>query len=41
VIAVWVALEDAAAPTGQYHSLECRPGGKYDRHPETPDWPSS
>jgi hypothetical protein len=41
VIAVWVALADAAAPTGQYHSLECRPGGQYDRHPETPDWPSA
>ena len=41
VIAVWVALEDAAAPTGQYHSLECRPGGQYDRHPATPDWPSA
>ena len=26
---------------GTYHSTECRPGGAYDRHPETPDWPSS
>jgi hypothetical protein len=41
VIAVWVALDDAVAPVGQYHSPECRPGGEYDRHPETPDWPSA
>ena len=41
VIAVWVALDDAAAPVGEYHSPECRPGGRYDRHPKTPDWPSS
>ena len=41
VIAVWVALDDAAAPVGQYHSPECHPGGEYDRHPETPDWPSA
>ena len=41
VIAVWVALDDAAAPAGDYHSPECRPGGLYDRHPETPDWPSA
>jgi hypothetical protein len=41
VMAVRVALEDAATPAGQYHSLECHPGGRYDRHPETPDWPSA
>jgi hypothetical protein len=41
VIAVWVALDDAAAPVGQYHSPECHPGGEYDRRPETPDWPSA
>jgi hypothetical protein len=41
VIAVWVALDDAAAPVGQYHSPECHPGGEYDRHPETLDWPSA
>jgi hypothetical protein len=41
VIAVWVALDDAASPVGDYHSAECRPGGRYDRHPETPDWPSA
>ena len=41
VIAVWVALDDAATPVGEYHSPECRPGGRYDRHPETPDWPSA
>jgi hypothetical protein len=41
VVAVWVALDDAAAPVGDYHSPECRPGGRYDRHAETPDWPSA
>jgi hypothetical protein len=41
VIAVWVALEDAAAPVGVYHSPECHPGGSFDRHPKTPDWPSA
>jgi hypothetical protein len=41
VIAIWVALDDAATPVGEYHSTECRPGGRYDRHPETPDWPSA
>ena len=41
VIALWVALEDAASPVGQYHSPECRPGGRYDRHAETPEWPSA
>jgi len=41
LIALRVAADDAAAPPGEYHSLECRPGGDYDRHPETPDWPSS
>ena len=25
---------------GEYHSPECRPGGAYDLHPETPDWPT-
>ncbi len=41
VIAVWVALDDAGTPVGQYHSTECRPGGLYDRNAETPDWPSA
>ena len=40
LIALRVALDDAAAPVDEYHSRECRPGGRYDRHPETPDWPS-
>jgi hypothetical protein len=40
VIATRVALEDARAPRGEYHSSECRPGGAYDLRPETPDWPS-
>jgi hypothetical protein len=41
LIALRVALDDAASPVGEYHSVECRPGGSYDRHPETPDWPSA
>jgi hypothetical protein len=41
LIALWVALDNAAAPAGEYHSPECHPGGRYDRHPETPDWPSA
>jgi hypothetical protein len=40
LLAVRVALDDAAAPPGEYHSAECRPGGAYDLSPETPDWPS-
>jgi hypothetical protein len=40
LIAVRVAADDAASPTGEYHSAECRPGGRYDLHPGTPDWPS-
>jgi hypothetical protein len=28
-------------PEGDYHSAKCRPGGPYDLHPETPDWPST
>lgn len=40
VIAARVALEDARAPRGEYHSPACRPGGPYDLRPETPDWPS-
>ena len=41
LIALRVAADDAAMSPGEYHSLECRPGGAYDLHPETPDWPSS
>ena len=41
VIAVWVALEDAAAPSGHTTRRSADPGGQYDRHPETPDWPSA
>ena len=36
-IALRVAYDDARAPTGLYHSSECRPGGTYDLHPQTPD----
>jgi hypothetical protein len=38
-IAARVALDDARAPAGEYHSSECRPGGRYDLRPETPGWP--
>ncbi len=40
MIALRVAVDDARAGPGAYHSRECRPGGDYDLHPETPDWPS-
>jgi hypothetical protein len=38
-IAVYVALEDAASGLGEYHSVECRPGGAYDLAPATARWP--
>jgi hypothetical protein len=41
LIALRVAADDAAAPPGEYHSPQCRPGGEYDLHPETRDWPTS
>lgn len=40
MIALRVAADDASAGPGEYHSRECRPGGEYDLHPDTPDWPS-
>jgi hypothetical protein len=40
MIALRVAADDAAAPPDEYHSRECRPGGAFDLHPETPDWPT-
>ena len=40
-LAARVAADDASEPVGQYHSTECRPGGLFDLHPDTPDWPSS
>jgi hypothetical protein len=40
MIALRVAADDAAAPRGEYHSDDCRPGGAFDLHPQTPDWPS-
>jgi hypothetical protein len=40
LIALRVAADDTAAPRGEYHSPECRPGGRYDLYPETPDWPT-
>ncbi len=39
VVAQSVAAEDAAAPRGEYHSSECRPGGRFDLAPETSAWP--
>lgn len=40
LIAARVALDDALAPRGEYHSPACRPGGAYDLRPETTVWPS-
>jgi len=40
LIALRVAADDAAAPPGEYHSRECRPGGAFDLRPDTLDWPS-
>jgi hypothetical protein len=40
VLALRVAADDAVAPRDEYHSDECRPGGRYDLRPQTPDWPS-
>lgn len=40
LVATYAALDDARAPVGEYHSPECRPGGVFDLHRETPAWPS-
>ena len=40
LIALRLAVDDAAAPSGEYHSSECRPAGRYDLHSETSEWPS-
>ena len=40
LIAARVALDDARAPRGEYHSPACHPGGPYDLHPAIPAWPS-
>lgn len=40
MIALRVAADDAGARPGPYHSPECRPGGDFDLHPETAEWPS-
>jgi len=40
LIALRVAADAAALPLGEYHSAECRPGGAYDLHRNTPDWPT-
>ena len=39
-VAARVALDEARAPRGEYHSPACRPGGVFDLRPEAPDWPS-
>jgi hypothetical protein len=39
LVATYVAIDDARAAVGDYHSPECRPGGAYDLHPETRVWP--
>jgi len=41
LVATRVAFDDARMADGEYHASEhCRPGGAYDLHPATPDWPS-
>lgn len=40
IVAASAALDDAHSALGEYHSLDCRPGGRYDLHPETRTWPS-
>ncbi|HUH16156.1 MAG TPA: hypothetical protein VML35_09755 [Gaiellaceae bacterium] len=40
IVAARVALDDSRQQQGQYHSFECRPGGRYDLNPGTPDWPT-
>lgn len=39
IVAQSVAADDAAAPRDEYHSPECRPGGRFDLAPQTPTWP--
>ena len=39
-IALRVAADDSRAPAGEYHSVQCRPGGAYDLRPDTAAWPS-
>jgi hypothetical protein len=41
LIAARVAVDDARAPRGEYHSPACHPGGPYDLRPGTTAWPSS
>jgi hypothetical protein len=40
LLALRVAIDDAAAPRGEYHSDDCHPGGEFDLHPATPAWPT-
>jgi hypothetical protein len=39
LVALYVAVQDAAAPRDRYHSRECRPGGAFDLAPATAGWP--
>ena len=39
LVALSVAAADSASPFGEYHSPECRPGGRYDLAPHTFGWP--
>lgn len=40
LIAARIAVDDARSPAGEYHSSECRPGGRYDLAPSTAAWPT-
>jgi len=40
LVETYVAVADARAGYDEYHSPQCRPGGAYDLHPETPGWPT-
>jgi hypothetical protein len=40
-VATYVALDDAQATPGEYHSPDCHPGGRLDLRPETAAWPSA
>jgi hypothetical protein len=40
LVALYVAARDAAAVRDDYHSVECRRGGRYDLAPGTLAWPT-
>jgi len=39
LVSLYVAVQDAAAPRGEYHAPDCRDGGRYDLAPHTSAWP--